>query len=67
MTQLRIELTDGKWLVNGRSYKELSFTDRDLLNGFFKALKNDVLEFEESQDKYINFPLVDELSPFTAG
>jgi hypothetical protein len=50
MTTLRIETVNGKWLVNGRSYKELSVIDREQLNNFFKGIKAEIEDFESQKN-----------------
>lgn len=36
MEQLRIELINGKWLVNGHSYNQMTLSEKDLLGKFIK-------------------------------
>lgn len=34
-----IEITDGRWTVNGKSINELTFFEKTILNNFFQELK----------------------------
>lgn len=36
-----IELIDGRWLVNGNKLINMSQSERELLNMFFKQIKNE--------------------------
>ena len=51
MEQLRIQLVDGRWTVNGRIYKEMSFLERDLLDKAIKGLSKEI-EFYKSLEDY---------------
>ena len=37
---MRIELINGKWLVNGKSFNELTPNEIILLDQFFEEMKN---------------------------
>jgi hypothetical protein len=37
---MRIELIAGKWLVNGKSFNELTPNEKILLDQFFEEMKN---------------------------
>jgi len=37
---MRIELVNGKWLVNGKQFKDLSPNEKILLDQFFENYKN---------------------------
>ena len=51
MEQLRIQLVDGRWTVNGRIYKEMSFLERDLLDKAINGLSKEI-EFYKSLEDY---------------
>lgn len=36
-----ISREDGKWLVNGKPFSEMSFAEQNILNEFFKQMKNE--------------------------
>ena len=36
---MKIELINGKWLLNNKQFTELTPAERELLNQFFKILK----------------------------
>ena len=40
---MKIELINGKWLVNGKSFNELTPNERILLDQFFENYKNQTL------------------------
>lgn len=38
--EMRITLTDGRWMVNGKKISEMSDQERQFLNEFFEEIKN---------------------------
>jgi len=51
MEQLRIQLVNGRWTVNGRIYKEMSFRERDLLDKAIAGLSKEIA-FEKSLEDH---------------
>lgn len=51
MEQLRIQLVNGRWTVNGRIYKEMSFLERDLLDRAITGLSKEIA-FEKSLEDH---------------
>ena len=50
MEQLRIQLVDGRWTVNGRIYKEMSFLERDLLDKAINGLSKEIEFYKSLED-----------------
>lgn len=42
--KIEIEKINGKWLVNGNQYQQMSELEKELLNTFFKEYKNEIAE-----------------------
>ena len=42
---MRIENKKGKWFVNGNDYVNMTPTEKEVLNAYFKGLKNEKLCF----------------------
>ena len=36
---MKIENRKGKWLVNGNPYDQMTITEKEVLNAYFKGLK----------------------------
>jgi len=51
MEQLRIQLVNGRWTVNGRIYKEMSLLERDLLDKAIAGLSKEIA-FEKSLEDF---------------
>ena len=51
MEQLRIQLVDGRWTVNGRIYKEMSFLERDLLDKAITGLSKETIKILVQKEK----------------
>jgi len=54
MEQLRIQLVDGRWTVNGRIYKEMSFLERDLLDKAITGLSKEIEFYKSLEDQNYN-------------
>lgn len=39
MSKISIELKDAKWLINGKTYKELTTEERDFFDQFLIAMR----------------------------
>lgn len=50
MEQLRIQLVNGRWTVNGRIYKEMSFLERDLLDKAINGLSKEIEFYKSLED-----------------
>ena len=50
MEQLRIQLVDGRWTVNGRINKEMSFLERDLLDKAINGLSKEIEFYKSLED-----------------
>ena len=50
MEQLRIQLVDGRWTVNGRIYKEMSFIERELLEKAITGLSKEIYFYKSLED-----------------
>ena len=50
MEQLRIQLVNGRWTVNGRIYKEMSFLERDLLDKAIAGLSKEIEFYKSLED-----------------
>jgi hypothetical protein len=40
--EMKITLTDGRWMVNGKKITEMSDQERRFLNEFFEEIRNDI-------------------------
>lgn len=38
---MKIENKKGKWFVNGNAYENMTPTEKEVLNAYFKGLKNE--------------------------
>ncbi len=47
--KIEITKTNGKWLVNGKSYQELNFQEKKFMDDFFREVKIASMEVEEFQ------------------
>lgn len=54
MKQLRIELVNGRWTVNGRIYSEMSFLERELLDKAITGLQKEIEHFKSIEDTNYN-------------
>ena len=54
MEQLRIQLVNGRWTVNGRIYKEMSFLERDLLDKAIAGLSKEIEFYKSLEDHNYN-------------
>lgn len=43
MTKIEIQLINGKWLINGKEYKDLTYVEKNFFDEFLVAIK---LNFE---------------------
>jgi len=50
MEQLRIQLVNGRWTVNGRIYSEMSFLERDLLDKAITGLSKEIEYYKSLED-----------------
>ena len=50
MEQLRIQLVNGRWTVNGKIYKEMSFLERDLLDKAINGLSKEIEFYKSLED-----------------
>jgi RNA polymerase-interacting CarD/CdnL/TRCF family regulator len=50
MKQLRIELVNGRWTVNGRIYSEMSYLERELLDKAITGLQKEIEHFKSIED-----------------
>ncbi len=51
MEQLRIQLVNGRWTVNGRIYIEMSFLERELLDKAITGLSKEI-EYHKSLEDF---------------
>lgn len=51
MQQLRIQLVNGRWTVNGRIYPEMSFLEKDLLDKAITGLQKEI-DFHKSLEDF---------------
>ena len=54
MEQLRIQLVDARWTVNGRIYSEMSFLERELLDKAITGLQKEIEHFKSLEDANYN-------------
>jgi hypothetical protein len=54
MKQLRIELVNARWTVNGRIYSEMSFLERELLDKAITGLQKEIEHFKSIEDANYN-------------
>ncbi len=54
MEHLRIQLVNGRWTVNGRFYKEMSFLERDLLDKAINGLSKEIEFYKSLEDHNYN-------------
>jgi RNA polymerase-interacting CarD/CdnL/TRCF family regulator len=54
MEQLRIQLVNGRWTVNGRNYSEMSFLERELLDKAISGLSKEIEYFKSIEDLNYN-------------
>jgi hypothetical protein len=54
MEQLRIQLVNGRWTVNGRIYSEMSFLERELLDKAITGLQKEIEHFKSIEDANYN-------------
>jgi len=54
MEQLRIQLVNGRWTVNGRNYSEMSFLERELLDKAITGLQKEIEHFKSLEDANFN-------------
>ena len=54
MEQLRIQLVNGRWTVNGRTYSEMSFLERELLDKAITGLSKEIEHFKSIEDANYN-------------
>jgi RNA polymerase-interacting CarD/CdnL/TRCF family regulator len=54
MEQLRIQLVNGRWTVNGRNYSEMSFLERELLDKAITGLQKEIEHFKSIEDANYN-------------
>jgi hypothetical protein len=54
MEQLRIQLVNGRWTVNGRIYSEMSFLERELLDKAITGLSKEIEHFKSIEDANYN-------------
>jgi len=54
MEQLRIQLVNGRWTVNGRNYSEMSFLERELLDKAITGLQKEIEHFKSLEDANYN-------------
>jgi len=54
MEQLRIQLVNGRWTVNGRNYSEMSFLERELLDKAITGLSKEIEHFKSIEDANFN-------------
>ena len=59
MEQLRIQLIDGRWTVNGRIYKEMSFLERELLDKAITGLSREIEYHKSLEDFNYNRKIAD--------
>jgi RNA polymerase-interacting CarD/CdnL/TRCF family regulator len=50
MEQLRIQLVNGRWTVNGRIYSEMSFLERELLDKAITGLSKEIEYYKSIED-----------------
>ncbi len=50
MEQLRIQLVNGRWTVNGRNYSEMSFLERELLDKAITGLQKEIEHYKSIED-----------------
>jgi RNA polymerase-interacting CarD/CdnL/TRCF family regulator len=54
MEQLRIQLVNARWTVNGRIYSEMSFLERELLDKAITGLQKEIEHFKSLEDANYN-------------
>jgi hypothetical protein len=54
MEQLRIQLVNARWTVNGRIYSEMSFLERELLDKAITGLQKEIEHFKSIEDSNYN-------------
>lgn len=54
MEQLRIQLVNARWTVNGRNYSEMSFLERELLDKAITGLSKEIEHFKSIEDANFN-------------
>ena len=54
MEQLRIQLVNARWTVNGRTYSEMSFLERELLDKAITGLQKEIEHFKSLEDANYN-------------
>jgi hypothetical protein len=54
MEQLRIQLVNARWTVNGRIYSEMSFLERELLDKAITGLQKEIEHFKSIEDANFN-------------
>jgi len=50
MEQLRIQLVNARWTVNGRNYSEMSFLEKDLLDKAITGLSKEIEYYKSLED-----------------
>lgn len=50
---MEIKLINNKWTVNGKTFAELTPSEKELLNQFFKILKEEFQSIKIDQNKVI--------------
>jgi RNA polymerase-interacting CarD/CdnL/TRCF family regulator len=50
MEQLRIQLVNARWTVNGRNYSEMSFLERELLDKAITGLSKEIEYYKSLED-----------------
>ena len=53
-----IELKNGKYLTNGKEFKDLDWNELDQLNKYFKTIKKELKAFNKEQKLILNLPVL---------
>jgi len=55
---MTITLENGKYLTNGKEFKDLNWQELDQLNKYFKSIKKDLKAFRKEQKAILNLPVL---------
>jgi len=55
---MTITLENGKYLTNGKEFKDLNWQELDQLNKYFKSIKKDLKAFRKEQKLIVEFEVL---------